>query len=428
MVSPHFPPDSTAATHRVRLLAPHLAACGWEPTVLTVDPRDYEGRPDPMLAEAVPREVRVVRTRAWPAGLTRRVGIGDLGARAFNGLRRAANSLVRRESFDALFVTIYPALLGPILKRRTGLPFVLDYQDPWVGAWGDSVGPQRDGRPDFKSRLSRLIATRLEPIALGAADAVTAVSQATYEQALARTPGAHPLAVEELPIGWDARDFEIVRHARDAGPSFDGDVINISYVGTVWPSATATIRALLQACGRLRERGNASRPVRLHFIGTSSRRSGDPPLVVMPLAKEIGVADAVSEQPARVDYFEALQALRDSSAILLIGGIEPHYTPSKVFPVLLSERPVLAILHEHSAGAELLRRAGRPPSVRLVTFSATRPVSSCVDAIACELARIAADPHYRRQDVNLSAIEPMSAPALARRLASVLDRIARPTA
>src|SRR5438046_1786948 len=99
MVSPHFPPDSTAATHRVRLLAPHLPACGWEPTVLTVDPRDYEGRPDPTLAQTIPRDVRVVRARAWPVRVTRRLGIGDLGLRAFNGLRRAANALVRRERF-----------------------------------------------------------------------------------------------------------------------------------------------------------------------------------------------------------------------------------------------------------------------------------------------------------------------------------------
>ena len=34
MVSPHFPPDTTAGAHRVRLLAPHLAAHGWEPTVV----------------------------------------------------------------------------------------------------------------------------------------------------------------------------------------------------------------------------------------------------------------------------------------------------------------------------------------------------------------------------------------------------------
>src|SRR5438309_2948433 len=158
MVSPHFPPDRPAATHRVRLLAPYLPLFGWEPTVLTVDPRDYEGRLDAVLADSVPRAVRLVRARAWPARVTRQLGIGDLGLRAFPGLRRTAYRAVRAEHFDVTFVTIhptYPALLGPMLKRKFGLPFVLDYQDPWVGAWGQSVGPGSNVRPDVKSRASR---------------------------------------------------------------------------------------------------------------------------------------------------------------------------------------------------------------------------------------------------------------------------------
>ena len=146
MVSPHFPPDSSAATHRVRLLAPHLAGYGWESTVVTVDPRDYESRLDPDLAALVPGSLRVVRCRAWPARWTRLVGFGDLGLRACTGLLRTCSNLLRRETFDALFVTIYPAypaLLGPLLKRRFGVPFVLDYQDPWVGSWGKTVGGNR---------------------------------------------------------------------------------------------------------------------------------------------------------------------------------------------------------------------------------------------------------------------------------------------
>src|SRR5438132_13617639 len=192
MVSPHFPPDTNAATHRVRLLAPHLPARGWEPTVVAVDPRDYEGRLDPALADLVPPSLRVVHARAWPASLTRRLGIGDLGLRAFTGLLGTCVGLLRRQRFDALFVTIYPAypaLLGPWLKRRFGVPFVLDYQDPWVGAWGETAGPRVNGTPDLKSRASRLAAMRLEPLALRAADGVTAVSRATFEQALARNPG-----------------------------------------------------------------------------------------------------------------------------------------------------------------------------------------------------------------------------------------------
>ena len=102
MVSPHFPPDTSAGTHRVRLLAPHVAKFGWEPTVVTVDPRDYESRLDPGLAELVPKELRVVRSRAWPVGVTRRVGVGDLGLRAMRGLYQTCAELLTRERFDDL--------------------------------------------------------------------------------------------------------------------------------------------------------------------------------------------------------------------------------------------------------------------------------------------------------------------------------------
>src|SRR5437667_2089991 len=85
-ISPHFPPDSTAGTHRARLLAPRLAEHGWEPTVLTVDPAGYDGALDTALADSVPASVRVVRARAWPTRLTRPFGLGDLGLRSFDGL------------------------------------------------------------------------------------------------------------------------------------------------------------------------------------------------------------------------------------------------------------------------------------------------------------------------------------------------------
>ena len=63
------------------MLAPHLPEYGWEPTVVSVDPRDYESRLDPDLLELVPKNLRIIRCRAWPAQWTRRVGIGDLGLR-----------------------------------------------------------------------------------------------------------------------------------------------------------------------------------------------------------------------------------------------------------------------------------------------------------------------------------------------------------
>src|SRR5438132_1350697 len=92
MVSPHFPPDSSAASHRVRLLAPHLAGAGWTPTVVTLESSAYEGRLDRELEALVPASLDVVRAPAWSAAATRRFGLGDLGLRAFTGLRRACRA------------------------------------------------------------------------------------------------------------------------------------------------------------------------------------------------------------------------------------------------------------------------------------------------------------------------------------------------
>src|SRR5687768_5323646 len=129
MIAPHFPPDTGAATHRVRLFAPYLAEFGWEPTVLTVLPSANEGRQDPELAAMVPSGLRVVRAGAWSPKWTRKIGIGDLGIRAFTGLYREASRLLGSENYAALFITIfptYPALLGPLLKSRFRVPFILD--------------------------------------------------------------------------------------------------------------------------------------------------------------------------------------------------------------------------------------------------------------------------------------------------------------
>ena len=420
MISPHFPPDSTAATHRVRLLAPHLPAHGWQPTVLTVDPRDYEGRLDPDLLASVPPEVRVVRTRAWPAGAGRLAGVGDLGLRAFHGLWRTASDLLAAEPFDAVFITIYPAytaLLGPLLKRRFTFTFVLDYQDPWVGEWGRSAGPRAGGRPDLKSRLSRFVAARMEPYALAAADAVTAVSRATYEQALERTPGACPRRCAELPIGWDPRDLEFAGRGPRAVP--DDGLVHLSYVGTLLPTGFATLRAVLSAVAGLRTSTPAAARLRLHFFGTSNQRTSEAPLRVMPVAAEYGLTGVVTEHAPRLDYFEALGVLRDSTAVLLMGSTERHYTPSKVFPALIARRPVLAVLHAASNASDLLRQVGSP-AARLVTYDDQTP-GARVDAIAGELAGLVANPCVEPDAVNQHVLEPFSACTLAGRLAKILD-------
>src|SRR6185295_2463841 len=231
----------------------------------------------PDLARLVPATLRVLRAGAWPASVTRRIGLGDLGLRALAGLRHAAKELLSCERFDALFITVYPtypAVLGPRLKRRFGIPFILDYQDPWVGAWGKTVGGGANGAPDLKSRLTRALATRLEPRVTRAADALTAVSQQTLEDILVRNPALRGTPCEEIPLGGEAADFQYLRGHPRQNPYFDraDGSVHLGYVGTLLPLGMETLTAVLKAVRLLRVRRPALYArLRVHFVGTSNQ-------------------------------------------------------------------------------------------------------------------------------------------------------------
>lgn len=427
MVSPHFPPDSSAASHRLRLLAPYLAEFGWEPTIVTVQPEDYEARLDPALLASVPDSLDIVRVSAWSTGWTRRVGFGDLGIRAFSSLLRKCRELLRQRDYDCLFVTIfpsYPALLGPMLKGKPGPAFILDYQDPWVGAWGLTAGPAQDGSPDLKSRLSRWIAMRLEPMAVRAADAITAVSEATYRDVQARNPVASSRPCAEIPLGGESGDFDRLVESSRSNAFFDVDdgSFHLSYVGTLLPKGFATARAFLSAVAALKHRDtDAYRRLRVHFFGTSNQSVGEPDPRVLPEAKRLGVDDVVDERPARIDYLDALTVLTGSNAILLMGSSERHYTASKLYPALLARRPLMALYHEDSSVVSILRRAAPTPWGRLVTYDDERPAASCVETIYEELHALITAPSPDPSLLNLDVVQEFSARAMAGRLAGIFD-------
>lgn len=426
MVSPHFPPDATAAAHRLRIIAPHLPHYGWLPTIVTVDPGGYDGALDTRLADLVPRDLRVIRCRAWRLAWTRRIGVGDLGLRALAGLRRACLALLAEEPFDALFITIYPtypAILGPMLKKRFGIPFVLDYQDPWVGAWGERVGGGANGSVDFKSRVTRRVATALEPRVVAAADAITAVSADTCAQVLERYRSAPPV-VAAIPVGVEPADVAALARAGSPNAFFDpcDGRQHVCYVGTLLPLGMATLTALLGAIARLRDELPALYArAQFHFFGTSNQRSGPAAERVMPIARQLGVAGQVTEVPLRIDYVDALRVQMDASAVLLLGSSEPHYTASKIYPALIARRPILAAFHERSSAVDVLRRVGGPSGVRLTTYGDDAPAGRLAGDLFRELTSVLQ--HPPRELPPAAPLAEYSGEALAGRLAAVLDRV-----
>ena len=174
IVSPHFPPINAPDHQRIRTALPFLEEYGWKAAVLAVHAKYVEGVEDSLLEKTFPATTRIVRTRALSVRLTRLFGVGSVALRALPFLWMAGNKLLRNErTFDLIFfsTTMFPVLiLGPIWKRKFGIPYAVDYQDPWINVW---PGVEHKGS---RAWWSYTLATWLEPWSVRGAALITGMA------------------------------------------------------------------------------------------------------------------------------------------------------------------------------------------------------------------------------------------------------------
>ena len=388
IVSPYFPPSTLAGVHRARHLAKHLPRHGWEPIVLCVNEAFHEQRLDPGLAALVPADREIAKVAALPIGLTRCFGLGEISLRAWRPLRRRLFELLATRRVDSVLITgspYYPMLLAPEIKRRFKVPVLLDFQDPWVSAWGS------EQRPWSKAGLSHKLAAWLEPRAVRAADFITSVSETQNLEMAKRYPFLDREQIAAIPIGGDPEDFDYLRNVAPAGAlgHLASGKINLSYVGTFMPRTGEPMRALLRAFRHLKEQApDLAARIRLNFIGTSNQPNDKTTPQVKPLAEQEGIAEAVYEVPERLPYLEALSILAKSDGILLIGSDEPHYTASKIYPALMSGTPYLSLFHDKSSSHAILSAAGGGVAL---SFDGAETLANLQARLADGLTRLAID-------------------------------------
>lgn len=421
VIGPDFAPSSLPPALRVRFFVRHLPEFGWEPTVLTADPRYYHWPVDPENEQLLPGRLEIVRTPALPVRLTRPVGIGDIGMRALWHHWRAATALCRQRRFDLVFIPMPPyvqAVLGRILRRAFGIPYVIDYIDPWVNTAYRRV--PRALRPR-KRTWSYLLSRALEPLALREVSHLVAVSKGTTDPIVARYSWLTEAHATEIPYGGEPADFDYVQKNPRRNPVFrPGDgVRHLVYVGICSPPWHPQVRALFAALriGRARAPELFGPRLRLHFVGTTQVPDRPTPQV-LPLAREEGVEDFVDEHPARVPYLDALQILRDADGLIALGSDSAHYTASKIFPYVLAQKPLLALFHEASSVVRILAEVG---AGEVLTYGLARPPASRVEDIASSVERLLRWPPGARPTTRSDAFAPYTTRAMAGRLAGVFD-------
>src|SRR5450432_3878926 len=203
IVSPNFPPKSTADLHRVRMALRYYAGFGWEPTVLSIDPASCEGLDDPMLAESLPQGIRLKRVKAWDEAKCRRFGFSHLAYRCLVPLYRAGREMLEREHYEVVLfsTTVFLCfVLGPLWKRRYGCRIVYDFQDPW---YNERALASRARAPGawWKYRLDQELARHLEPFSLKSADHVISVSAGYVRDLRRRYPWLRESDFTILPFG-----------------------------------------------------------------------------------------------------------------------------------------------------------------------------------------------------------------------------------
>ena len=352
IIAPHFPPSNLAAVHRSRLFAQHLPSFGWEPVILTVHEKYYEEEPDHNLEKLLAHALRIEKVKAFP--ITKPRIIGDIGLRAFFQLYRKAKGLIKKEDIEFLYIPIpsfYCALLGRYLHASTGIKYGIDYIDPWVH---DFPGSNKIfSRHWFSTKLSRL----LEPFAIKKASLITGVAEGYFKGVMKRNPKLSQNCIfNAMPYGGELLDHVQVKLLEPEFTLFKkNDKLQFVYAGAMLPKAYGSLEKIFESMVANPE---VFAETEFHFIGTGKKPRDFSGFNIKPLAEKYGLwQNVIFEYPQRIPYLDVLVHFNMADGIFILGSTEPHYTPSKVYQGILSEKPILAVLHRESTAVKVLEES-----------------------------------------------------------------------
>ncbi len=419
----YFPPLAGIASDRAASLTTLLPSCGWEPIVITARTGLYH-----RAAEASFPSVKVERTRSFEMSRALRaayvglvgsaaspesttltsVSVGRAGSRLRDLVReyvyvpdaqvgwipfaaRAAASSARMSGSRAVLWSSsvpYSAHVAAMLAaRRTGVPWVAEFRDPWTTAH-----PLNLPRSNLRRSLNLLIERRI----VTSADHVVVLAETLRTRLLDRHPGLPPSRVSVVTNGFMPR--------RAGSPPPPEEQMSILYAGVVapWEDPSPVLAAL----------------DRVHV-----RRPGSFRMVVLgppePWLEQRHQADRPwLELRGVVSPSEANEAMRHSSVLLVVQN-HPAYRiilPGKAFQYIGSRRPILAVV---PADWELTGMLRQYSDLRHVDPGDQAGLASNVEALLAEHA----DGTLQQPRVSEELIAPLHRAEQAKQLAAIFDRL-----
>lgn len=361
IISPYFPPSNAADMQRIRMSLPYFKEFGWSAEVVTVDPVYSDLPKDDLLLKSMPATVNVHRVKPLNKSWTTKLGIGSLGLRTMWSYRKQVNKLLKQDHFDLVYfsTTQFPVCaLGAYWKKRFNVPYIIDMQDPWYT--GNYYQNKNQNERPPKYRLMYGIHRYLERVAMKQVDGLISVSEGYIKDLEQAYPRLNNIPSATITFGAFEPDLKIAEeNSMVFKPLLNTDSINIVYIGRGGTDMHRAISALFTVLQKgLKNDPEQFKKIRLYFIGTSYAPAGQGKPTVLPLAKEFGIAEQVTEITGRISYYHTLVTLQRADALFIPGSDDPKYTASKIYPYILAQKPLLAVFSKRSSAIGILKEYG----------------------------------------------------------------------
>ena len=346
---------------RVRTSLPYFKEFGWDAEVVMVDEKYADQNSDPLLLQSIPDDIKIHKVKALKKQWTSKLGLGSIALRSLWFYKQAVNKLLQKNKYDLIYfsTTQFPVcVLGAYWKNRFCIPYVIDMQDPWhTDYYQDKPRHQRPAKYWFSYRLNKY----LEPVAVKNASGLISVSAAYIDELKSRYPEIKNIPSAVITFGAFKPDLAIAQaNKNNFTPLLNPDFINVVYVGrggADMHQAVSKLFAALQAALES-DKGDLFKKLRFYFIGTSYAANGQGSATIMPLAEQYNLQQQVIELTDRISYYHTLLTLQQADALFIPGSDDPKYTASKIFPYLLTQKPVLAIFNAASSVIGIMRQYG----------------------------------------------------------------------
>jgi hypothetical protein len=416
IISPYFPPVNAADMQRVRMSLPYFAGEGWDAEVVMVDERYADIQKDELLLKSIPEGIKIHKIKALSKKWTTKFGLGSIALRSWWFYRQEVNRLLKNKKYDLIYfsTTQFPVCtLGPYWKKRFGTPYVIDMQDPWHSEYyQNKPKAQRPKKYWFSYRLNKY----LEPVAIKNADGLISVSGGYISDLKNRYPQIANIPVETITFGAFKPDMQIA--ADNNGlfqPLLTPYYKNIVYAGRGGNDMHKAIIPLFEALkdGLASNRAVFER-LKFYFIGTSYAPAGQGIPNIMPFAKQFGVQDRVVEITDRISYYHTLATLQQADGLFIPGSDDPKYTASKIYPYLMTGKPLLAIFNKKSPAITTLKEFKAVDVYDYESVSKENIQSFLIAIAEGELTSVTYDP---------KAIEKYAAKQMAVRQCRLFDRV-----